>query len=91
MLKFAEVQLNELETRVMNNLPLQWVEQGQKLLTDLSPERCNNIPRDIPEREPQCTYILCENRSSIQGLALMRLAISFPPHIIVHAHALAIL
>ena len=44
---------------------------------------CNNIPRDIPERDPPCTYacthvrtyVLCENRSSIQSLVLMRSAI----------------
>ena len=44
---------------------------------------CNDIPRDIPERDPPRTYIrthartyvLCENRSPIQSLALMRSAI----------------
>jgi len=47
------------------------------------PMVCNNILRDIPERDlPRmyvhthvCTYVLCENRSSIQSLVLMRLAI----------------
>ena len=43
------------------------------------PMVCNNIPRDIPERDPPRTYVrtytLCENRSSIQSLALMRSAI----------------
>ena len=34
---------------------------------------CNNIPRDIPERDPP--YVLCENRSWIQSLTLMRSAI----------------
>ena len=42
------------------------------------PMVCNNIPHDIPERDlPRMyvrTYILCENRSSIQSLALMRSA-----------------
>jgi len=37
-LTFAEVQLNEVETQVMKNLPLQWLEQGQRLLMDLPPE-----------------------------------------------------
>ena len=40
---------------------------------------CNNILRDIPERGPPRTYvrtyILCENRSLIQSLALMYSAI----------------
>ena len=40
---------------------------------------CNDIPRDIPERDPPRTYartyVLCENRSSIQSLTLMRSAI----------------
>jgi len=40
---------------------------------------CNDIPRDIPERDPPRThvrtYVICENRSSIQSLALMRSAI----------------
>jgi len=40
---------------------------------------CNDIPRDSPERDPPCTYVrtyvLSENRSSIQSLALMRSAI----------------
>ena len=40
------------------------------------PMVCNNIPRDIPERDPPHTYVLCENRSSIQSLALMRSATS---------------
>jgi len=35
----------------------------------------NDIPRDIPERHPPCTYIFCENRSSIQRLTLMHSAI----------------
>ena len=39
---------------------------------------CNDLLHDIPERDPPCTYIrmyvLCENRSSIQSLALMRSA-----------------
>ena len=51
------------------------------------PMVCNNIPLDIPERDPPrtyvrtyvrmhvCTYILCENRSSIHSLALMHSAI----------------
>jgi len=39
---------------------------------------CNDIPRDIPERDHHvCTYILCENRSSIQSLPLMCSAIMF--------------
>ena len=37
-LTFAEVQLNEVETQVMKNLPMQWLEQGQRLLMDLPPE-----------------------------------------------------
>jgi len=41
---------------------------------------CNDIPRDSPERDPPCTYVrtyvLSENRSLIQSLALMRLAMS---------------
>ena len=36
----------------------------------------NDIPRDIPERDPPRTYIHCENRSSIQSLALMLSAIT---------------
>jgi len=36
---------------------------------------CNDIPYDIPERDPPRTYVLCENRSSIQSLVLMRSAI----------------
>ena len=39
---------------------------------------CNNILRDIPERDPPrtyiCTYVLGENRSSIQSLAIMHSA-----------------
>ena len=35
----------------------------------------NDIPRYIPERDPTRTYVLCENRSSIQSLTLMRSAI----------------
>jgi len=45
---------------------------------------CNDIPRDIPECEPPrtyvCTYVLCENRSSIQSLALMRSAMKARHH-----------
>ena len=41
---------------------------------------CNGIPREIPECDPPRTYVrtyvLCENRSSIQSLALMRSAIT---------------
>ena len=45
---------------------------------------CNDILRDIPERDPPrtyvrthvCTYVLHENRSSIQSLVLMRSAIT---------------
>ena len=41
---------------------------------------CNDIPHDIPERDPPhmyvITYVLCENRSLIQSLALMRSAIN---------------
>jgi len=52
----------------------------------VEPPLCNDspsdIPRDIPERDPPRTYVrmhvrtyvLCENRSSIQSLALMRSA-----------------
>jgi len=42
---------------------------------------CNDIPRDIPERDlPRMyvrTYVLYENRSPIQSLALMRSAIKY--------------
>jgi len=37
---------------------------------------CNDIPCDIPERDPPRTYVLCEKRSSIQSLVLMRSAIT---------------
>ena len=41
---------------------------------------CNNIPHDITECDTPCmyvcTYVLSENRSSIQSLTLMRSAIS---------------
>jgi len=44
------------------------------------PMVCNDIPHDIPERDPPGTYVrtyvLCENRSSIQSLTLMRSAIT---------------
>ena len=32
----------------------------------------NDIPRDIPVRDPPHTYALRENRSSFQSLALIR-------------------
>jgi len=39
---------------------------------------CNDILRDIPERDHHVhTYVLCENRSLIQRLMLMRSAIMF--------------
>jgi len=41
---------------------------------------CNDLPRDISEHDPPRTYVLGENRSSIQSLALMRLAIISHDH-----------
>jgi len=58
---------------------------GDKLLTvaTASIRVCNDIPHDIPECDPPCmyvrTYILCENRSSIQSLVLMWSATSTQP------------
>ena len=40
---------------------------------------CNDIPRDIPKRDPPRIYVLSENRASIQSLALMRSAINTLP------------
>ena len=58
---------------------------GDKLLTVATAGVCvcNNIPHDIPEHDPPRTYvrtyILCENRPSIQSLVLMWSATSTQP------------
>jgi len=52
------------------------------------PMVCNDIRRDIPKHDPPPTYvrtyILCENRSLIQSLALMCLAITMVIQLLQH-------